>query len=179
MVMSTQSNHSLIEKKQRKRTTPFIGSVCFLYCDVFQFDCRYYKYEVERRCRLFNMAPRYKNTLVIHNIRMPRMIGGLLIGAALAVAGLFMQAMTRNPLASPQIFGVNAGASFVIVVITVMFPALTPLSTLLALLVHLLAVVSYTCYLILQRYDTGQISFSRDDSASLLYEFDTRTDFTE
>ena len=34
---------------------------------------------------------------------MPRMLAGLFIGAALGLAGLLMQAMTRNPLASPQI----------------------------------------------------------------------------
>ncbi len=70
---------------------------------------------------------------------MPRMFAGLLIGAALGVSGLLMQAMTRNPLASPQIFGVNSGASFVIVFISMIVPALTAYSTILALLVHLLA----------------------------------------
>lgn len=35
-----------------------------------------------------------------------------------------MQSITRNPLASPQIFGVNAGASFVVVLITVLLPSL-------------------------------------------------------
>ena len=39
---------------------------------------------------------------------MPRMLAGLVIGGALGIAGLLMQAITRNPLASPQIFGVNA-----------------------------------------------------------------------
>ena len=37
------------------------------------------------------------------------MIVGILVGGALALAGLLMQSITRNPLASPQIFGVNAG----------------------------------------------------------------------
>lgn len=73
-----------------------------------------------------------KQTFLIHNVRMPRMLAGLFIGAALGLAGLLMQAMTRNPLASPQIFGVNAGASFVIVTITIIIPALTAYSTLLA-----------------------------------------------
>lgn len=73
-----------------------------------------------------------KQTFLIHNVRMPRMIAALFIGAALSVAGLLMQAMTRNPLASPQIFGVNSGASFVIVFITMLIPALTPFATILA-----------------------------------------------
>ena len=65
---------------------------------------------------------------------MPRMIGGLLIGGALALAGLLMQAITRNPLASPQIFGVNSGASFVIVLVTILIPSLGNYATYLAFL---------------------------------------------
>ena len=43
-----------------------------------------------------------------------------------------MQAMTRNPLASPQIFGVNSGASFVIVLITMIMPSLSTYATIFA-----------------------------------------------
>ena len=42
--------------------------------------------------------------------RIPRTVLGLLVGAALAMAGLTMQAVTRNPLADPGILGVSAGA---------------------------------------------------------------------
>lgn len=47
--------------------------------------------------------------------RIPRTILGLLVGAALAMAGLTMQAVTRNPLADPGILGVSAGASLAVV----------------------------------------------------------------
>ena len=62
------------------------------------------------------------------------MLAGLLIGGALALAGLLMQSITRNPLASPQIFGVNAGASFVIVLITVLIPSFENYSMILAMI---------------------------------------------
>lgn len=42
--------------------------------------------------------------------RLPRLVGGLVVGAALGVAGCVLQAMTRNPLASPDTLAVNAGA---------------------------------------------------------------------
>lgn len=42
--------------------------------------------------------------------RLPRLVGGLVVGAALGVAGCALQAMTRNPLASPDTLAVNAGA---------------------------------------------------------------------
>ncbi len=49
--------------------------------------------------------------MVITNIRLPRVIMGALIGAALAISGAVMQGLFRNPLADPGIVGVSAGAS--------------------------------------------------------------------
>ncbi|HAL01125.1 MAG TPA: iron-siderophore ABC transporter permease, partial [Exiguobacterium sp.] len=65
-----------------------------------------------------------KAGLVLTNLRLPRLLLGLLLGANLAVAGAIMQAVTRNPLASPQVFGVNAGASFLVVLSLLVFPSL-------------------------------------------------------
>ncbi|MBQ1033938.1 iron chelate uptake ABC transporter family permease subunit [Micromonospora sp. C97] len=48
---------------------------------------------------------------VVHRMRLPRTLLGLLAGAALGVAGAIMQALTRNPLADPGLLGINAGAS--------------------------------------------------------------------
>jgi iron complex transport system permease protein len=48
---------------------------------------------------------------VIWNVRLPRVAAGLLIGAALAAAGATYQGLFRNPLVSPDILGVSAGAS--------------------------------------------------------------------
>ncbi|OAO07518.1 hypothetical protein A8B76_09630 [Roseovarius indicus] len=45
-------------------------------------------------------------------IRLPRLVAGLVAGAALGVAGTVMQTLTRNPLADPGILGINAGAAF-------------------------------------------------------------------
>lgn len=53
---------------------------------------------------------------VVTDLRIPRTILGILVGAALGVGGALIQAFTRNPLADPGILGVNAGASFAIVV---------------------------------------------------------------
>ncbi|MEV0802024.1 iron chelate uptake ABC transporter family permease subunit, partial [Kribbella sp. NPDC050281] len=48
--------------------------------------------------------------LILQSIRLPRVVLALLVGAALAVAGALMQAVAANPLAAPEIMGVNAGA---------------------------------------------------------------------
>lgn len=58
--------------------------------------------------------------LVIH-LRLPRLLIGLLVGAALGAAGLLIQAVTRNALADPGILGVNAGASLGVVAAMALF----------------------------------------------------------
>ena len=55
------------------------------------------------------------NSIVVWRLRMPRTILAIVVGACLAVAGVVMQALTRNPLAEPGILGVNAGASLAVV----------------------------------------------------------------
>lgn len=63
-----------------------------------------------------------QENLVIRTIRLPRVIISILIGANLAVAGVLMQGITRNQLASPQVFGVNSGAAFFAVSAIAFFP---------------------------------------------------------
>jgi iron complex transport system permease protein len=54
---------------------------------------------------------------IARSVRLPRSLMAASVGAALAVAGALMQGITRNPLASPTLLGVNAGAAFVIVAV--------------------------------------------------------------
>ncbi len=53
--------------------------------------------------------------VVVRDVRFPRTLLGLLVGAALGLAGTVMQALTRNPLADPGVLGINAGASAAVV----------------------------------------------------------------
>jgi len=48
---------------------------------------------------------------VVWQLRVPRTLAGVIVGAALGAAGTLMQALTRNPLADPGLLGVNAGAA--------------------------------------------------------------------
>lgn len=48
--------------------------------------------------------------IVLWNLRLPRLLAGIVVGASLAAAGASYQAMFRNPLVSPDILGVSAGA---------------------------------------------------------------------
>jgi len=51
-----------------------------------------------------------RDALVVLNIRLPRVLLGMLVGAALAISGALMQGLFRNPLADPGLVGVSAGA---------------------------------------------------------------------
>lgn len=54
--------------------------------------------------------------VIVHDLRIPRTLVGLAVGASLGVAGALTQALTRNALADPGLLGVNLGASASIVV---------------------------------------------------------------
>lgn len=63
--------------------------------------------------------------IIIHELRIPRTIGCILVGAAFAVAGAIMQGVTRNPLADSGLLGINAGASFALAVCLAFLPSLS------------------------------------------------------
>lgn len=49
---------------------------------------------------------------IIWNLRLPRILLGVMVGASLAVAGAAMQGVFRNPMASPYVLGISSGAAF-------------------------------------------------------------------
>jgi len=59
---------------------------------------------------------------IIRNIRIPRVVMGVLVGANLSVAGVLLQGVMRNPLADPGITGISSGASVVVMLIMLYFP---------------------------------------------------------
>jgi iron complex transport system permease protein len=64
--------------------------------------------------------------LIITNTRVPRALIAAVVGASLAIAGSILQVLTKNPLASPSVFGINAGAVlFLVISITLFGSALT------------------------------------------------------
>jgi iron complex transport system permease protein len=59
--------------------------------------------------------------LVVWNIRVPRVVVGILAGSTLSVSGAVFQAVTRNELASPFVLGVSSGAGFAVLLTLVVF----------------------------------------------------------
>lgn len=68
------------------------------------------------------------NSIKLHLTWWPRLFSTLICGAALAIAGLLMQQVLRNPLASPTTLGVASGASFSLMMATLYAPWLIELS---------------------------------------------------
>ncbi|MEW9701148.1 FecCD family ABC transporter permease [Paenibacillus sp. SI8] len=66
-----------------------------------------------------------KSHLYIQTLRLPRTLMACIVGIQLALAGLLTQLTTKNPLASPHIFGINAGAALAVVFGSVAIAGLT------------------------------------------------------
>lgn len=69
-----------------------------------------------------------RNVAIIYDLRFPRIIVALLGGAMMAVSGVLMQAVMRNPLAEPGIIGVSSGAALAAAVAVSFFPAMSALA---------------------------------------------------
>ena len=59
---------------------------------------------------LFGEGLSKRDAVVLYDIRLPRLAMGMAVGAALAVSGVLLQGLFRNPLADPGIVGISAGA---------------------------------------------------------------------
>ena len=81
---------------------------------------------------------------IIQYVRLPRTCGCLLAGMALAVSGAVIQSVLNNPLAAPNIIGVNSGAGLMVVLCSALFPqsvTLTPLAAFLGAFLGVLLVL--------------------------------------
>lgn len=72
---------------------------------------------------ILNYDPKLTQHQIIYELRLPRVIGAAVVGAAFAVAGAVMQGITRNPLADAGVLGINAGAMFVVALSFAFFSA--------------------------------------------------------
>lgn len=71
---------------------------------------------------VFDYNPKLTQHQIIYELRLPRVIGAAVVGAAFAVAGAVMQGVTRNPLADAGVLGINVGAMFVVALSFAFFP---------------------------------------------------------
>lgn len=86
---------------------------------------------------------------IIWELRLPRIMLAILVGAALAIAGAILQSIVRNPLASPDVIGITSGAALAAVLFLVLLSThlsihWLPFAAMLGALIAALAVVSLT-----------------------------------
>lgn len=106
-----------------------------------------------------------RDQLVLIDIRLPRMLLGLLVGAGLAVSGVLMQGLFRNPLADPGLVGVSSGAGLGAVVVIVLGTSIAaPLISMLGLYALQISaflgglIVTFTLYRVATRRGSTQIA---------------------
>ncbi|MCG3417725.1 FecCD family ABC transporter permease [Oceanobacillus jordanicus] len=113
-------------KQSRPMVATFIltgGSVILIFCIAFSILYGSADIKVSTIWQSFVQFDTLQTShQIICNLRIPRALAATLIGAALAVSGSIMQGMTRNPLASPSIMGVTAGATFMMAISFALMP---------------------------------------------------------
>ena len=85
------------------------------------------------------------NSIILDIIRLPRIFKGIVAGCCLALAGLFMQTVTKNPLVEPYITGVSSGAGLALVlgIILNLPPQIFPLLAFGGAIISSLIVISF------------------------------------
>lgn len=73
---------------------------------------------------VFRFDPASTQHQIVRELRLPRVLAGVMVGAGFAVAGALMQGMTRNPMADSGLLGLNAGSGLALALCFALFPGL-------------------------------------------------------
>ncbi|MFC0559121.1 FecCD family ABC transporter permease [Halalkalibacter alkalisediminis] len=118
----------LLKTNSTKILGLFVGTILFLLLICLSIVYGYTNTTWKMAIEAYTSFDGSNEHLIIQTVRVPRALIAAAVGASLGIAGVLMQALTRNPLADPKIFGINAGASFFIV-FAVSFFSITSLET--------------------------------------------------
>jgi len=115
--------NNLLKSRSQKIAGLIIGVVVLIACIVSSIVFGVADIKLRTIVQSFASYDGTQEHIIIRAARAPRAFIAAIAGASLAVAGSLMQGITRNPLASPSLFGINAGAAFFIVVSSAFFGA--------------------------------------------------------
>jgi iron complex transport system permease protein len=121
--MISLKKRSLLVGKQTRRTLVFLVLLIGLTCSIllnFMFGAATISFQDMIHVLAGDASTTSYN--ILWNIRIPRTLVAVLVGVNLALAGAILQGVMRNPLADPQIIGVNSGAGLFAVVTLILFP---------------------------------------------------------
>ncbi len=116
MVYASETKKNKKMNRKNLRTILLLGLIMFLILSILggllngASNTSFFDFLNIMFTQEFSVSSKTRDYLIFIDIRLPRVILGLLIGAALAVSGVMMQGLFRNPLADPGIIGVSAGA---------------------------------------------------------------------
>ena len=105
-----------MEGGNRKVAGLAVGALLLLVCMACSLLFGVHTYKLADIWTAYARFDGSNEQLILRTSRVPRTLIAAAVGASLAVAGTVMQVLTRNPLASPSVFGINSGASLMIVV---------------------------------------------------------------
>jgi iron complex transport system permease protein len=86
------------------------AATCVAFCVTIGFGSGDYQVTPDRVVRALLGSGEFGDVLVVRTLRLPRTMVALLAGAAFGMSGAVFQAITRNPLASPDMLGITQGA---------------------------------------------------------------------
>ncbi len=112
-VATLQDLHVLKKKNQRRALIAVVGTgLVFIVSFIACISVGNYHASISDVFKAL-IGNHEDDTLVtmIQNVRLPRVISAAAVGAALSVAGLSMQSLFKNPMASPSVLGISSGAS--------------------------------------------------------------------
>lgn len=101
-------------------TTLIVGLVLMVWLGLFSYSAVPVS-AMDAVVGVWSPQPDVIAHVIVQEIRLPRVLEAAIVGASLSCAGTLMQGLTRNPLASPSLFGVNAGAALGIALATTVF----------------------------------------------------------
>ena len=111
----------LLRHTEGKAFGLIISIVVLLICIGLSIILGYTDTNIKTAIQAFQHFDGSNEHIIIQDVRLPRALIAAAIGSSLAIAGALMQALMKNPLASPDIIGLNAGAGFFIVVAMMVF----------------------------------------------------------
>ncbi len=112
--------------QSKRRNAVVFGGALFLLISLMLLSLRFGSTYLPTR-EFFGGLLRQKEyqraAVILYAVRLPRMLAGVFAGGGLALSGTLLQRVTDNPLAAPNILGINAGAGFFVILCLSLFPA--------------------------------------------------------
>lgn len=120
-----QQEFLLVEKKRRSRKLSVIAILAILIFITFiiSMNTGFSRLSPTEVFQTFFGMGTEKQSLILFEFRLPRIVISILIGAGLAVSGCILQGVSRNALADPGILGITTGAGFVVVLFISFYPS--------------------------------------------------------